>query len=189
MKYEAQAGQSITSAAREAIKLAGEHSQPVEFDFNGIPIVVEAGQDPKFVSDRYMRQIQKQAEDYEKSPEGLAYAAKRSKEIAVKQNRVGILIQRLSKPLSLDEMMNWVKQFTDDADDTGVECNFKEVAKQIEALGYVANEHVGQKPEWFNNRERMGRYIVGQCLTFMNKGMGPHPVAISFVNKYFGLAY
>ena len=61
------------------------------------------------------------------------------------------------------------------------------LAAQLEAAGYAENEHVGEKPEWFNTRPRMAHYIVGQALNCLRIGMGPHPITGSFVDKYFAL--
>lgn len=125
---------------------------------------------------------------YRDSPQGKAEADRRVKEILRKQRSINDSRDTLAFIADdQDKLMFWLKSFAYDADDIGVQFSKDRLAEQLEAAGYAENEHVGEKPEWFNTRPRMAHYIVGQAINCLRIGMCPHPITGSFVDKYFTL--
>lgn len=87
----------------------------------------------------------------------------------------------------MDDIMSWLCGFTDAANYAGVRFDIPEVLRQFRDAGFEANTHVGQPPEAFNNRTMMGTYIIGQSMNCLEHGMAPHPMTITFVDRYFCL--
>jgi hypothetical protein len=189
--FEPSAGTRIDEACRQAVALAVEHDTEVRFVFNDIALSAKPTDRPQLLADRWHSILTAKQEAYERSPEGIAAKAARANAIIRQQAELDAIVDALPKILRvdghLDALVKWVKEITSAADDVAVKWSPQVVADQLEAAGYQENEHVGQSPDWFNCRERMGRYIVGQAINGMRIGMGPHPIAQSFADRYFKL--
>lgn len=188
--YEPSAGTRIAAACRKAVALAVEHDTEVRFTFNGVALQAMPTDRPQLLAARWESIMEAQRKAYRESPEGKKAAAKRQLQITLKQASLDGLVAKMPTTLdanNLDEVVIWVRDVVDPADDVATKWNAQGVADQLEVAGYRENEHVGQKPEWFNTRERMGHYIIGQAINCMRKGMGPHPITLSFCEKYFKL--
>lgn len=190
MTYDPPCGTHINSACAEASRMARTNGVPVHFKFNDIELVAIpycSMDDP--VAD-YHRESNRRAEEYRNSNKGLAAVARREAQIEKLIGQSSKLFRKLNSVLaanSLDSVMGWLKEFVPVADDVSVRFDAKALGAKFEAAGFKMNEGVGQKPEWFNTRERMGRYIVGQVINFLKDGMPPHPVTTSFIKKYEAL--
>ena len=86
----------------------------------------------------------------------------------------------------LEKIIDWLDEFTPLSDDIGVTSEFNpfDISNQLTRAGFNENEGVGEDPGWFNTRQRMGRYIIGQVINCLNKGMPPHPITTTFIEKY-----
>lgn len=190
--YEPSAGERIGHACVEAVRIAKTNLQPCVFTFNGIELVADVDSSPSRLIESWRGQLEQRQAEYRNSPEGIQAAANRAAAIVKKQAALDATVAALPKILRtdnhLDAVVRWIKELIDPADDVATKWNPQEVADQLEAAGYVENEHVGQKPEWFNARERMGRYVIGQAISAMRLGMPPHPVAYKFIDEYFRLS-
>lgn len=184
--YDPHAGTHIASACKEAVAIAMQERQNVQFSFNGIELLATPDSVPAKLEAEFTAKLEAAAKAYRESPKGIAEAQKRTAEIARKQRSVNTALAVLKHIVAdHDKLMLWLKSFTEDADDIGVQFTKSLLAEELEAAGYTENEHVGQKPEWFCTRERMAHYIVGQAINCLRRGMGPHPVTRGFVEKYF----
>jgi hypothetical protein len=183
-EYIPDIGMEITQAARNAILLAKAYQEPVSFKFNDVPLEVDADCDPVAVAGKYATVCAERAEAYRKSPEGIAAAERRSREVVDKQLKCDQLVAYLPVIHTITEVVYWLDKYTEVADDVGVDASQRLVLQILEDKGYVANEHVGQPPGWFCFQDRLGRYIVGQAMECLFKGMPPHPVLRTFVDKY-----
>jgi hypothetical protein len=189
-RYVPSAGSHIDRACEEACRYAATDNDIVAFTFNGITLVANPKTDWRELSKQYSEKSDQRREDYRKSPEGIAAATQRADDVAKKQKIVSDLIYALPKVLAggrLDDAITWLKQFTNPADDIEVKFNASEVARSFIAYGWKENDCVGEKPEWFNSKYRMGRYIVGQAINCLKMGMAPHGITLSFIEKYEAL--
>ena len=188
LQYSPSAGTHIRYACQEAIALAGNRNRPVHFSFNGTRMKVHKRLPLQHVLRQWDERTEASRRRYRNSPKGKAAAEKRNTEILRKQRSLNTSLDVLADIIAdQDKLMLWLKSFAQDADDIGVTFSKERLAAQLEAAGYAENEHVGEKPEWFNTRPRMAHYIVGQALNCLRIGMGPHPITGSFVDKYFAL--
>lgn len=187
--YEPAMGQSIDAACREAVALAAKNETEVRFTFNDVALSAMPTDRPQIIEQRWRSIFEAKQEAYRNSPEGKAAAAEREQQRKNMQATTNTLIKQLPDTLKrgLDDLMFWLRKFSSTADHVGVTWDIAYVKKTLEDAGYIANEHAGQAPEWFNTRERMGRYVAGQAIECMNNGLPPLPVTASFVEEYFHL--
>jgi hypothetical protein len=188
LEYSPSAGTHIGYACKEAVAMAMNQQAKVKFSFNGIELEATPESSPPALESAWSAKQEQASKEYRESPKGIAAAKKRTEEIIRKQRSLNTSLEVLSDIIAdHDKLMIWLKGVAEDADDIGVQFSKDRLAAQLEAAGFVENEHVGEKPEWFNSRPRMAHYIVGQALNCLRRGMGPHPVTGSFVDRYFAL--
>lgn len=85
----------------------------------------------------------------------------------------------------LDSLMAWLKELTPLVDWAGISLDKETILRQLRDAGFKSNQFVGEKEDWFNTRERLGLWIIGQAMNCMEHGMGPHPMTVTFCEKYF----
>lgn len=189
--YSPLAGTHIDKACEEAVAQARALDEPVRFTFNGIALQALPSDQPETIRQRWTTIQAEQHTAYRNSREGKAAQARREATITRRQRETDSAIDALPKILRtdnhLDALMNWLRAFVTSADDVAVRWDQGAVVDRLILAGYHENENVGQKPEWFNTRERMGRYIIGQAINCIAHAMPPHPITIRFVEKYFAL--
>lgn len=186
-------GNHYSYACNQAMKIAHEKDTVVEFDFNGHKITVDKSSTLVELSDRYARLCQEAREKYEASGEGKKYEAKRKKDIATKQKIVDGLTTSL---LSFNEtdvakrdgyVLKMLSELAEPADDMDVKTEFGSIVEKLKSLGYKDSDCVKLEKSEYENQPILARYIVGQCISCMRKGMAPHHVVTRFVDDYFKL--
>lgn len=198
-KYRPGAGMHISTACKEAAALSKKRNTPVEFEFNGITVTANPASSSDDLESEWTALSDQRRRDYEASPEYKAAQMKRSREVAARQVKVDLLIERL--PLvARDEnrLIRWVGEFAKIADDVGVILPIGTIATALTDAGYKANDNVIGK-DWSDDRaeslrrslstdaHEMAKYIVGQVLECLRIGMPPHPVTEKFVGEYIKL--
>jgi hypothetical protein len=189
IEYTATCGEHIDTSIKNACALAVNKNKNVFFNFNDDTIRVTPNSDVQEIKREREERLIKKQKEYESSDEFKNIKIKAELDLASTQIQIGSLINLLlnDKVVTLDELMKWLKKFADVADRIGVTYNKTELIDWFTKNGYVMGYGVGQPPEFFETKERLGRYIVGQAMSCLNSGMGPHPVTINFVDKYFTL--
>lgn len=190
LAYVPSVGTHIDQACQEAVALAVEKKQDIAFKFNDVELSATQWSKPETIAKCYDAITKRRRKEYWASPEGIAAAKERRDAVAARQSAVDGLLYKLPKVLksvSLDKAMKWLQSFQPPSDDVDVKLNRRDVAKTFIAFGYAENEHVGNPPEWFNTRERMGRYVIGQAINCLNRGMPPHWRTLHFCKEYFKL--
>jgi hypothetical protein len=86
---------------------------------------------------------------------------------------------------NMDTLIVWLSAFSGVADDCDVTFDHKAVIDILVAAGYVLNAHVGDDPQSFDSRKKLGEWIVGQAISCINHGMGPHLITQMFAEQYF----
>lgn len=188
--YNPGAGTHISRACFEACAIAKGSGENISFDFNEISLTATPETDPVALANEYGRLTEERRRAYLNSPEGKASAEKRSAEIAEKTGKVNALLLALPEILKrkdLTPLMDWLQSFTAFADDVAVKLDHTKLARTLEGAGYIENDGCGNPPSWFNTRERMGRYIVGQAIACLHRNMPPHPVTLNFVERWRAL--
>lgn len=188
LQYQPRGGTHIRTAFQKALALAGERNRPVHFVFNGTRAKVHKRLSLQHVLRQWRERDAASTHRYLASPQRKADKEKRTAEILRKQRSLNTWLDVLPHIIeNQDKLMLWIKSFVQDADDIGVIFSKDRRAAQLEAAGYVENEHAGKNAEWFNTRTRTAHYIVGQVLDCLRSGYKPHPITASFVDQYFKL--
>jgi hypothetical protein len=183
-------GTSIDGAIDKALALVKHKKQQVSFNFNGVDVIAGLHDSYNSVYIQWDSKMKQAAEVYRKTPEYEAQQIKRNKQIQHKQKIVNDCVNSLENTLnsgSLDMIMTWIKLFSECADDIGVGCDYKKLYDVFKDYGYKINENIGLTEDKYEQKEIMGRYIIGQVMSFLKENNPPHPVASSFVDKYFAL--
>ena len=188
IKYNPFAGTYIKYACAEAIALAKKTNRIVETSFNGVKMRINKRHPLKHVLNQWDERLHASCRRYNESPAAKIAKEKRYLEVVAKQAKIDIAMGNLGDAIDdLDKLMEWLKPVVENADDSGVNFSTDVLLERLESAGYVKGEYVGNPPEWFNTRSRIGRYIIGQVLDCLHKGMPPHPMTSSFIDKYFEL--
>lgn len=185
--YETGPGQHIDHASREAIRIATEANENVQFTFNDITLTAMPHGSPAQLSALFSLLCEQRAEAYRNSPKGKAEARARKLELKENQARIDALMLKLADLADLDAAVDWLDEYTTLADDIGVKSHLREVKAALEKAGYVNNEFTG-KAFVPGDKRVMGRYIVGQAINCMANGMPPHPVLGRFAQEYREMA-
>lgn len=187
MTYEPSAGTRIEHACDEAVKMAKRSGATVRFKFNDVELTATPDFQPDALVAEWQRESNRLSEEYRNSSAGRAEANRRAAQIGNLNSQATTLLGKLDSLLtanSQDEIMDWLKSFAPISDDVSVKFDTAALAAKFEAAGFKENEGVGQEPGWFNTRPRMAGYIVGQVINSLKRGMPPHPVTVSFIEKY-----
>jgi hypothetical protein len=187
IKYDPPCGYHIRDACAEAVKMARTNGRNVAFSFNGVDLIAKPTTKPAALQRRFSAGMEANSKAYRESPEGIASAAARVKEIATKQWLHDTLVAGLPATLTQPEarIVEWVREFQDPADDIGVVRDFPAVIAAFESAGYKANDCTNLPRERYKERSIMGRYIIGQAISCMKSGLPPHQITHTFVEQYF----
>lgn len=183
--YEPMAGDWIDNACQEAVKLAIENGDTVTFKFNDIEMTAGPGDDPALLSRFFSQESARRYEEYQRSPQGIAAAEERRCRLHQSQIRMDALMDDMKATFDtgLDGVVDWLSQYTPLADDNGVSARINIVHNALLAAGYINNEYTGDA--FVKGDKRIvGRYIVGQAINCMERGMPPHPMLVSFAEQY-----
>ena len=180
----------MRSACEDAVKNARRFRCNVWFDFNGDTVAVCPQSRPEQVYRHVCDRRHREAIAFRRSAAGAAQRRKAEVDSLKRQRQADRLMRRLV-PIAttgdMDEMVQWVADFTEVADWVGVKVSTRAVLQILEASGYVLGFGVGKPPEYFDSRENMGRYIIGQAMEFLSRGSTPHPCLIRFAKDYTDL--
>ncbi len=190
LTYEPLAGHHIKTSCKEAVAMAIKAGRNVSFEFNGIPLIATPQSEPVVLVACYDFESECRRKEYEATPEAMVAKLRREADILERQASCNALLESLPQTLHAcpqAEHVAWLKKFATVADDVGVKFDDRSLIPTLESAGYKHNCHVGQPPKWFNTRERMAEYIFGQAISCLKNGMPPHPITISFCDKYFAL--
>lgn len=185
--YVPLAGEHIKQACTRAIFIARSNEEDCGFKFNDIALIATPDSTVEQLEKLFFDEMDRAHQEYEASPKGIAAMAQRQEEVKQRQEAVSRLACADIEEMSMDEVIAWLKEFTHAADDIEVRKPLKTITQLLEAAGFEANAHVGKEPGWFNTRQRMGEYVVGQAMECMKRGMPPHPICLTFCKKYEAL--
>lgn len=186
---EPSAGSHISTACKDAVMLAQRMRQPVQFTFNGMPVTVSTEDTAASAERRWHKDQSDAAEAYRNSPAGKAAAAQDELDRHRHQCEIDNLMTMLPGVVSdRNALMLWAARFAEVSDNVGMKWDMESVAQVLTSAGYKRNHHVGDSPDSFNRRQKMAEYIVGQVLECIASGMGPHPITVTFVEKYFAMS-
>lgn len=181
--YRPTGGEDIADAFRRAIYMARDNAQAVKFTFNGEEITVFPHNIPAERVNEWHENIALKRQLYEASPEYLAAKAarvaegKRLADVAEKTvAAAAVNLTVLSVAVDLCATLA-------ECDHVDADIPWRAYAQMFRAAGYVAGEGVG-RTDLDRAPVACGRYIVGQAVDCMLRGMPPHPMTSTFADRW-----
>ncbi len=190
LTYEPLPGHHIATSCKEAVALAIKNNMFIAFDFNGIGMLATPDSAPTDLEQQYHEESERRRKEYEDSQAGKDAAATRAETVKQRQATCDALLESLAQTLHTcpqAEHVAWLRKFAEVADDLGVKFDDRSLIPTLESAGYKDGCHVGQPSKWFRKRKHMAEYIFGQAISCLKNGMPPHPITLSFCDKYFAL--
>lgn len=190
LTFEPSPGTHIREACKEASAMAINKNSDVEFEFNGITITATPQSSPASLEADWDAKLAAEAKAYRESPEYAAEQRRREDQVKTGQNAVNCFMEGIEQVLatcSTDDILKYFKPFVKVADDVGVNFDHNKLADLLEHFGYKDGMHVGKPQEAFDDKETMAQYILGQVVSCLRRGMPPHPVTNSFIERYFAI--
>lgn len=189
------AGSCIDNAIDRAISIASKLKACVHFDFNGAIVVARPFSRYEQLRRAWDDELERKHQAYLASPEYAEYKAKRAAEVLEKQTKVDSLLQNLPNVVkSNDDIIQWIGEFVLPADDTDVQFDADQLANFLEENGWIDSDMVLTEEEKQSgitrivDRTTMAKYIVGQVISCLRNGLGPHPVCLKFIEEYQEMA-
>lgn len=188
--YEPSPGIHIREACKEAASKAINNNSEVEFEFNGIKVRATPQSSPASLEADWDAQMESSRKAYKESPEYAEAQERRAEAVKSSQNVVNCFMDGIEQVLatcSTDSLLKYVVPFVEAADHVAVTFDQAKLADMLEHYGYKDGMHVGKPQEAFNDKEMMAQYIMGQVVSCLRRGMPPHPITNSFIEKYFAI--
>lgn len=188
--YHGTPGQHISQAAADACELALARAKVITLDFNDVQIPVHPGQSPDSVVADWRRDMDAAAETYRISPAGQQAKADADARLAKAQSGHDAAMATL--PAAFPDAraaVLWLVPFSDAADHVGIAGReFDRVADVLEGSGWKQDDACGLPSEAYEEEGILGRWIIGQAIDMLKKGMPPHPMLMDkFAAKFLTL--
>lgn len=167
MKLSLLPGGHIDNAIRTASSLARKHNCRVRFDFNGVSLQATPKKSPVTIGWEYEQITGQHAERYRLSSAGQKERALNEAEMKSSQSAIDHWMLILPDMLrsGLDNTIGWLSNFLPSANRVGTEVSHSLLIGLFEAQGYKVGEFVGKDKAFYEVKENLGRYIVGQVLS------------------------
>lgn len=180
------AGTWLADAIASAIEQA--YDRPVQFEFNGIVVVVQPGDTLQVVSDRYDADRRAKSEAWERSPEAHDNRRRRAAELARLQRMMDDCIaDAFDDSMEIgkggEAAVRWLSRLAESGDNSGVQWDRTALLQRMTAMGYVSGANVG---EAFvsTDPENVARYIGGQVMTYIEKYGAIHQITMTFCERW-----
>ncbi len=162
----------------------------VEFEFNGIKVTATPQSSPARLEADWDTKMAAEAKAYRESAAYAAEQERRTEQVKTSQNVVNCFMDGIEQVLatcSMNDILKYFIPFVNAADDCEVKFDHTKLADILEHFGYKDGMHVGKPQEAFNDKETMAQYILGQAVSCLRRGIPPHPITNSFIEKYFAI--
>jgi len=179
--FEPTPGETLDSTIKVAIAIAKIQNTTCQFRFNGVDLEATKYSNLAELSEIYSATLRAQKAAKPSPPQP---------DPAMKQQAMEKTLNLLYEKgyaMSHDNLMEWLKCYAELADNREVAFEPHHVLGYFIRIGFRPNAETGRPAADYDDRAVMARYIIGQVLTFLEKGMPPHPVTLSFIAQYEAL--
>lgn len=179
----------MEDACVAALSLARKKNRRVRMRFNGITFVVNKRLSLRHILRQWdervgvaYRKWRDSREHEEQQAEALRKLINAKRQVATTSDNLRDIVKDRDRLITCLGVLA-ESCFLCGVDDTpGVDFPFDRWVAELEAAGYVAGE---AGTDCGMDKEKMARYLVGQCLDFFKKKSPLPPVVKSFADKYF----
>lgn len=184
--YEPLAGEDISTTAKRIVAMAKREKGVVKAKFNDIELTANSDTTADSVVAFYGEESKRRGEAYRNSPEGKKAAREAEERRVALQQKHDALMQQLPTLNFADDVavLDWLCEFQDPSDHTGVVKQNDAVIVAFAAHGYHPSVNTGKN---FNesDRDNFARYIIGQALAGLQCEVGAvHQIVHKFVDDW-----
>lgn len=174
-------GVDIREVATKMVELAKAERAPVHCEINGINLRADYGTPADAVVQSYRDEIARRSAAWRESSAGKAALAESARREAASVAALRELLAELPEHMGCESrLVAWVGRLAllDRADfDT------QTVADQLESVGYVRNDHVGDRiPN--PSKSQLARWIIGQAIDALRQNHAIRSVFSMHAEKY-----
>lgn len=178
-------GSHISECCREIIKEAEYYNTEIFIEFNGVKLIATKDSTEQKLVDYFNEEMNKREKEYKSSEEYQAKSLMDQSEILENQIILDNEIENL-KTLDFNNyemVLDWFCKIQDVTDRVGVKFDKKSVIQIFENNGYFIGVNTGDN---FNENDEgnFARYIVGQCLGFLDTVGAIHHVVHRFTQQW-----
>lgn len=190
--FECRAGGLISRHIHEMVVIANATGLTITSKLNDVLLPVKPGTSPDAAVQEWERMLEENRKTYLASDEYKEYQRRRLRELEEKNNR---FFKQVAYDLdALDhsnprEVVRWLSEFTEYADDIGFldsgdnRTIMRMLPEHFARFGYEPGVNTGKDFDG-NSADNTARYLIGQALDCIKRGMPPHPVMISMSQDY-----
>jgi hypothetical protein len=178
---EIQCGRDIKYAIYQAIKLASDSDNFVTFNFNGQDLTVHAKSNFDDVYFDWENGLEAKRLEWEESEAGQQYEQNRLNRILDGQEKIDRLMKNASNVWgnkNYTAKLKWMIDFSN-AHVSSVNFDHKKVVKILSRF-HVSNYGVGKPVSFFNKKEELTKYVVGQFISMMTSHNCVHQMVEKF---------
>ncbi len=178
-------GTSIDSAARQLVEAAAQSERRVTAEFNGVELIAGPFTAREAIVGAFLRETERRAEAYRRSPTGRAAARESARDIKRLQATHDALVRRLAdlpwqQPSTV---LEWLCDMQEPSDRIGVSVAREAAVEAFEAQGFVANANTDDAFDG-EDADNVYRWLVGQALDGLKRGRGIHPAVPKFADDW-----
>lgn len=153
--------------------------------FNEVELTVAPGEAPEVATARWQAAMNAKAEAYRASPEGRAAKAKRDAEGAERQRRHDASMASLPDRFNDHRAaLAWMQEYADNSDWITIQGkDYPRVIAACEASGYARSDCINLPESAYQDPDTMARYVMGQALDGMYRGVIHSGMVIHFSGK------
>lgn len=156
--------------------------------FNDIPLIIDNESTKESIVEQFREKLDEEHINYVNSDKYINKQIERIYEIHRLNNEAYCLMKAFDNLDfgNYEDVLYWLRDIQTYSDHTGVEIPKRKIVNTLHRYGYIANENVVGE-ENFNEDDEVyyARYIIGQCLNFLEKEPHAiHPIIHSFIQKW-----
>lgn len=182
IEYVTGAGEDITTAIKNSLKLSKRYDTETWFNFNDIIVKTNHKSDtPDSIYSEWKVRCELRSAKYTKSAEYQIKQDRIKNELLIKQSKLDSLVSNLNVHMENVTLLRWLISFTECADHCGTTYDKEQVLEIFNRMGFKEHMWVGYLGEWTTSHEI--EYVVGQVINCINQMGSPHPVTVTFCEK------
>lgn len=187
IKAKAFPGDTIDDTCREAIEMVSNKRVDVYFEFNGVELKATESSTKDELVNYFHGELSRKRDEYLNSEQYKEDHAKQAKQLQALQIKIDDLLSELkSLALTDDSVVSWVGSFAEINDHKDLVYDNSEIISILVSAGYESNAEVGN-PAVKTNKATFARWLVGQAIANLERGMPIHPVAEKFSRDYLNM--
>lgn len=184
--YQPTVGEHVLESCRNAIEQAQRRRGNVLFKHNDVTMVATPRGDAEKMVRLWQWRINAIPTTHEQTLARREMEQRRADESA-RAGRLAMALPRVLEMKHEGALIRWIDELVKCGDWIGMPVDWADLRLQLEGAGWVQGDACDMGAGWYNTRERMARWIVGEVMNHFSRDMPPHPITGKFCGQYFEL--